>query len=149
MEENEALEIYCRRMITQVNNKLNPETGGESQEERGEEGERTAPRGRGRQVLQSETWRRMIIQIHRKQNTETTAVSERRERQKEKIVRRQRECEDLAGEPVPLQLISALKMKTFTEEMRRVRLTLYLGIVTVGLPWFSLIVSLSHISLWG
>ncbi|XP_045573866.1 uncharacterized protein isoform X2 [Salmo salar] len=119
MEENEALEIYCRRMITQVNNKLNPETGGESQEERGEEGERTAPRGRGRQVLQSETWRRMIIQIHRKQNTETTAVSERRERQKEKIVRRQRECEDLAGEPVPLQLISALKMKTFTEEMRR------------------------------
>ncbi|CDR01031.1 unnamed protein product, partial [Oncorhynchus mykiss] len=58
----------------------------------------------------------MIIQIHRKQNTETTAASER---QKEKTVRRQRECEDLAGEPVPIQLISALKMKTFTEEMRR------------------------------
>ncbi|XP_014054231.1 uncharacterized protein isoform X3 [Salmo salar] len=133
MEENEALEIYCRRMITQVNNKLNPETGGESQEERGEEGERTAPRGRGRQVLQSETWRRMIIQIHRKQNTETTAVSERRERQKEKIVRRQRECEDLAGEPVPLQLISALKMKTFTEEMRRDAVCL-LGELLRGLP---------------
>ncbi|XP_041712647.1 uncharacterized protein LOC121545843 [Coregonus clupeaformis] len=133
MEENEALEIYCRRMITQVNNQLNPETEGErgrrkSQEERGEEGERAAPRGRRRQELQSETCRRMIIQVHRKQNTETTAASERRERQKEK-----RGCEDLAGEPrpaaqpqpqlqpehVPLQLISALKMKSFTEEMRR------------------------------
>ncbi|XP_029578633.1 uncharacterized protein LOC115167971 [Salmo trutta] len=118
MEDNEALEIYCRRMITQVNNKLKPETGGETGWRESQE-KRTAPRGRGRQGLQSETWRRMIIQIHRKQNTETTAVSERRERQKEKIVMRQRESEDLAGEPVPLQLISALKMKTFTEEMRR------------------------------
>lgn len=138
MEENEALEIYCRRMITQVNNQLNPETAGERgwrerQEERGEEGERTALRGRGRKGLQSEMWRRMIIQIHRKQNTETTAASER---QKEKTVRRQRECEDLAGEPVPIQLISALKMKTFTEEMRRVRQTLYLGIVTVYQFWW-------------
>ncbi|XP_055784013.1 uncharacterized protein LOC129858706 isoform X2 [Salvelinus fontinalis] len=135
MEENEALEVYCRRMITQVNNQLNPETTGEggwrdSQEEREEEGERTALRGRGRQGLQSEMWSRMIIQVHRKQNTETTA---RRERQKEKTVRRQRECEDLAGEPVPLQLISALKRKTFTEEMRRDTVCL-LGELLRGLP---------------
>ncbi|XP_024256921.1 uncharacterized protein LOC112233418 isoform X2 [Oncorhynchus tshawytscha] len=135
MEENEALENYCRRMITQVNNQLNPETAGERgwrerQEERGEEGERTALRVRGRKGLQSEVWRRMIIQIHRKQNTETTAASER---QKEKTVRRQRECEDLAGEPVPIQLISALKMKTFTEEMRRDAVCL-LGELLRGLP---------------
>ncbi|XP_028975160.2 uncharacterized protein LOC105024396 isoform X4 [Esox lucius] len=123
MEEKEALEIYCRKMVTQVNNQLNAEIGGKTREERGKE-ERKQPSWEGEEsCLQSEAYcRRMIRQVCRKQNPETTKEMHRWKKDQSK---RKQEKEPtgsgkrISSHPVPPQLISVLKLKSFTKEMTR------------------------------
>ncbi|XP_018530970.1 uncharacterized protein LOC108882768 [Lates calcarifer] len=114
MEEEEAMRSYCREMIFRVRNKqqhLQPprEEERRGHKHRGRQGgrERTETR---RKVVAEDEWRN-----YRERNVPLPDCTER-ERQQPSLNLR---CQGPDVQPVPPQVISMLRLKTFKEEMRR------------------------------
>lgn len=123
MEEDEALTNYCRRMISLIRRKQQHLGSAEREMKRhkhkGVSGRENTECGR--RVVTGDEFRELgKSEVCSKREGDQTSLN-------------LKPCQNPEAQTVPAQLISMLRLKTFEEDMRRVRrLTLMTLLITIG-----------------